>query len=89
MKILVLANHYNTLRIFRRELLIALAKAGHEVVISIPPCDEENRKVLESYGTRVIFTAFERRGTNPLDDLRLLDAYKKLVRSEKPDKVIT
>lgn len=89
MKILVLANHYNTLRIFRRELLIALANAGHEVVISIPPCEEENRKVLESYGTRVIFTAFERRGTNPLDDLRLLAAYKKLIRSEKPDKVIT
>lgn len=89
MKILVLANHYNTLRIFRRELLIALAHAGHEIVISIPPCDEENRLVLESYGARIIFTAFERRGTNPLDDLRLLAAYKKLIHSEKPDKVIT
>lgn len=89
MKILVLANHYNTLRIFRRELLIALANAGHEVVVSIPPCEEENQRVLASYGTRVIFTAFERRGTNPLDDLRLLTAYKKLIRSEKPDKVIT
>lgn len=89
MKILVLANHYNTLRIFRRELLIALTNAGHEVVISIPPCEDENREILESYGARVIFTAFERRGTNPLDDLRLLSAYKKLIRSEKPDKVIT
>ena len=48
MKILVLANHYNTLRIFRRELLKALSDAGHEVVVSIPPCDEENKKILES-----------------------------------------
>ncbi|MBP3393497.1 MAG: glycosyltransferase family 4 protein [Lentisphaeria bacterium] len=89
MKILVLANHYNTLRIFRRELLQALSAAGHEVIVSIPPCDEENRKLLESYGTRVIFTAFERRGRNPFADLKLLEEYKKLIKAEKPDKVIT
>lgn len=89
MKILVLANHYNTLRIFRRELLQALSAAGHDVVISIPPCDEENRKILESYGTRVIFTAFERRGRNPFADLKLLEEYKRLIKTEKPDKVIT
>ena len=89
MKILVLANHYNTLRIFRRELLQALSAAGHDVVISIPPCDEENRKILESYGTRVIFTAFERRGKNPLADLKLLEEYKRLIKAENPDKVIT
>ena len=89
MKILVLANHYNTLRIFRRELLQALSAAGHDVVICIPPCDEENRKILESYGTRVIFTAFERRGRNPFADLKLLEEYKRLIKAENPDKVIT
>ena len=89
MKILVLANHYNTLRIFRRELLIALANAGHQVIISIPPCDDNNRKILESYGARVLFTPFDRRGMNPLHDLRLLAAYKKLIHHEMPDKVIT
>ncbi len=89
MKILVLANHYNTLRIFRRELLIALARAGHNIVLSIPPCDDENRRMLESYGTRVVFTEFDRRGTNPLGDLQLLAAYQRLMREEKPDKVLT
>ena len=89
MKILVLANHYNTLRIFRRELLKAMAAADHEVVVSIPPCDEENKRILESYGTRVVFTSFDRRGTNPLDDLKLLAEYRRLVREEKPDKVVT
>lgn len=89
MKILVLANHYNTLRIFRRELLKAMAAAGHEIVVSIPPCDAENKQILESYGTRVVFTAFERRGTNPLDDLKLLAEYRKLIKAEKPDKVVT
>ena len=89
MKILVLANHYNTLRIFRRELLQALSAEGHEVVVSIPPCDEENKRILESYGTKVLFTSFDRRGTNPVGDLNLLREYKKMIRQEKPDKVIT
>lgn len=89
MKILILANHYNTLRIFRRELLQALSKAGHVVVVSIPPCDQKNKEILESYGTRVVFTTFDRRGTNPLEDLRLLREYQKLIRAECPDKVIT
>lgn len=89
MKILVLANHYNTLRIFRRELLQALSAEGHDVVISVPPCDEENQKILESYGTKVLFTVFERRGKNPFADLKLLSDYKTLIKNEKPDKVIT
>lgn len=90
MKILILANHYNTLRIFRRELLIRLRELGHEVVVSIPPCDNENRDTLCSYGCRVIFTKeMERRGMNPLQDLALLRAYRKLLRQEKPEKVIT
>ena len=89
MKILVLANHYNTLRIFRRELLKAMSAAGHEVVVSIPPCDTENKQILESYGTRVVFTSVDRRGTNPLDDVKLLWEYRKLIREEKPDKVVT
>ncbi len=89
MKFLILANHYNTLRIFRRELIIKLAELGHDIVISIPPCDAENKRILESYGSKVIFTEFERRGTNPLKDLSLLCEYKRLIKSEKPDKVIS
>ena len=88
MKILILANHFNTLRIFRRELIKKLAENGHEVVISIPACDDENKAILESYGSRVIFTDFERRGTNPIKDLSLLREYKRILKSEKPDKVI-
>ena len=89
MRILILANHYNTLRIFRRELIKSLSNAGHEIYISIPPCDDENKGILESYGTQVLFTDFDRRGMNPIKDLRLLREYKHLIRKTKPDKVIT
>lgn len=88
-KILVLANHYNTLRIFRRELLIRLCKEGHSVTASFPECDEENRQILESYGCSVVFTPVDRRGMNPLKDGQLLLQYMKLIKEYKPDKVIT
>lgn len=88
MRLLILSNHYNTLRIFRRELLKDLSQK-HEVIVSMPECDDENRELIESYGCKVIFTDMERRGMNPLKDLSLLRRYKKLVKEVDPDKVIT
>jgi len=88
-KILILANHYNTLRIFRRELLQELYKQGHDVIVSMPESDADNKNQIESYGCKVIFTPVERRGMNPVKDLKLLFDYIQLLRKEKPDKVIT
>lgn len=88
-KILILANHYNTLRIFRRELIKKLAELGNEVIISIPPAEKQEIDTLESYGSRVIITDMERRGMNPVKDISLLNRYKKLLREVNPDKVIT
>lgn len=88
MKILILANHFNTLRIFRRELIKTISQQGNDVVISIPTCDNENKQILESYGAKVIFTDFERRGMNPLKDFRLFLQYRRLIKDENPDKVI-
>lgn len=88
-KILVLANHYNTLRIFRRELLIRLCEEGHTVRVSIPECDEENLQILESYGCSVVFTPVDRRGMNPCADCQLMLRYIKLIREFMPDKIIS
>ena len=88
-KILILANHYNTLRIFRRELIKKLAELGNEVLISIPPAEKQEIDTLESYGSKVIITDMERRGMNPVKDISLLNRYKKLLREVNPDKVIT
>lgn len=88
-KILILANHYNTLRIFRRELIKKLAELGNEILISIPPAEKQEIDTLESYGSKVIITDMERRGMNPVKDISLLNRYKKLLREVNPDKVIT
>ncbi|MDO5472609.1 MAG: glycosyltransferase family 4 protein [Akkermansia sp.] len=85
-KILILANHYNTLRIFRRELLEELHRLGNVLVVSIPPCDEENKSILKGYGCRIIETKeMDRRGMNPIRDMKLLLRYRQILAAEHPD----
>lgn len=89
-KILILANHYNTLRIFRRELLEEFHRLGHEIIVSIPPCDKENEDILRSYGCQIIPTPeMERRGMNPVKDIALLKRYLRIISKESPDLVIS
>lgn len=87
-RILVLANHYNTLRIFRKDLLIKLSSLGNEILIVIPECDKDNKRTLESYGCSVKFIKMERRGMNPIHDVGLFRTYYSLIKEYKPDKVI-
>lgn len=87
MKILILSNYANGLYLFRKEVLAAFLKAGYEVVVSVPP--DENCKKVEELGCKVIPTEFERRGNNPIHDLKLLLKYIKLLRTQKPDIVLT
>lgn len=87
-RIIVLANHYNTLRVFRKDLLIRLSSLGNEVLIAIPECDPDNKRTLESYGCEVRFIKMERRGMNPIHDIGLFRTYYSLIKEYKPDKVI-
>ena len=86
MKILILSNCSGGLYAFRRELIRKLLSSA-EVYASIPGTGalEELREL----GCRVFLTDIDRRGINPLKDLKLLLRYWKLLRQEKPDLVIT
>lgn len=88
-RILILANHYNTLRIFRRELIKELVKQGNIVYIAIPKCDKENINILKSYGAIIRIVNVDRRSVNPLKDIKLFFDYRKLIKHIRPDKVIT
>lgn len=89
MKILILANHYLTLRVFRRELIQKLSES-HEVIISLPEDIKEYMDELRSFGARLVYVKnMDRRAINPIEDLKLISEYKKLLKEEKPDKVIT
>ncbi len=86
MKYLILTNHSHMLWQFRRDLLAALLTRG-EVAVCTPFCGREEELV--RLGCRLIRTEVDRRGLNPLTDLRLFFRYRRLIRAEKPDAVIT
>lgn len=87
MKVLILANSPIGLRNFQLELFDAIIGAGHELAVSVP--DPKDVPELYERDCRIIPTAIDRRGINPVKDLTLLRFYKKLLRSEKPDVVLT
>lgn len=86
MKILILANNDIGLYRFRKDLIEELLKK-HKVYISLPygPLVDN----LKEMGCRFIDTPVDRRGLNPLTDLRLLSGYRIMLRKLRPDLVIT
>lgn len=82
-RILFLANHFITLYSFRRELIKKLLEEGHEVWLSLPE-DPENEYFRE-LGCRIVPTGIDRRGMNPVKDLKLLAFYKKILSGIEPD----
>ena len=87
MKVLILTNYANGLYLFRKEVLAEFIKQGFETVVSVP--NDENCKKIEELGCRVIPTEMERRGNNPVKDFKLFMSYRKLLKQEKPNVVLT
>lgn len=87
MIILVIANNDIGLYKFRKELLQKLIDDGNEVYISLP-----NGNLVQSMvdmGCKFIDTAVDRRGINPVTDLKLFLNYRKMIGKVKPDFIIT
>lgn len=87
MKVLVLANFGMGLYKFRKELLEALVRDKHYVIVSFP--EDEYVKIIEDIGCQFENTEVDRRGKNPLKDLKLLWNYYKLIKKYKPDVILT
>lgn len=85
-KVLVLTNSSGGLYDFRGEFIEALC-ASYEVWVSMP--DDVKGMELEAAGCHIIETPINRRGINPLEDLKLYRAYAKMMKELKPDLVIT
>ena len=85
-KILILANNDVGLYKFRKEIIEELLKEN-EVYISLPYGKLVDKLI--SMGCKFIDTPVDRRGINPLTDLKLLNSYRKLFNKIKPDLAIT
>lgn len=85
-KILILANNDIGLYKFRKELIEELLK-DNEVYISLPHGNFVNDLI--KMGCNFINTPIDRRGINPIKDLKLLYNYLKIFKRIKPNLVIT
>lgn len=85
-KILIIANNSSGLYDFRHDLIIELGKQT-EVYVITP--DGDKIDLLQKICKKVIIVPIDRRGTNPFKDLKLLLTYKEIMKSYKPDLVVT
>ncbi|MBR3290444.1 MAG: glycosyltransferase family 4 protein, partial [Clostridia bacterium] len=81
-RVLLLANHFITLFAFRKELIEELLKQQYEVYLSLP--ESEDNDYFAKQGCKIINTPIDRRGVNPLNDLKLLGFYKKIISEIDP-----
>ncbi|MDO4815586.1 MAG: glycosyltransferase family 4 protein [Bacillota bacterium] len=87
MRILIAANDSDGLYFFRRDLIKRFIDDGHEVYVSLP--DGDWTESLVEMGCHFIETPVDRRGINIKNDIKLLIKYFKIIKSVKPDLVIT
>ena len=82
MKVLVLANNDVGLYKFRKELIHSILEKGNEVYISLPYGELVDNLV--EMGCTFIDTPVDRRGINPATDIKLIQEYKRILKSVKP-----
>lgn len=85
-KILVLANSSKGVYGFRNEFILKMLEE-YEVYISVP--DDVCTRELEEEGCNILYTPINRRGMNPVEDLKLYFNYRKLLKEVRPDVVLT
>ena len=85
-KVLVLTNSSGGLYDFRNEFIEALLK-DNQVFISVP--DDVKTEELSKEGCQIIKTPINRRGVNPIEDLKLYRAYRSMMKELQPDLVVT
>lgn len=86
-RILFLANHFITLYSFRKELIRRLIEEGNEVYLSLP-ADPDNMYFMD-LGCSIITTEIDRRGVNPVKDMKLIAFYKKMISEINPDVIFS
>lgn len=85
-KVLIISNVTQGLVNFRRELLEKLVNSYSVIIVAE---DNGGKEKLDELGCRFINVAIERHGTNPLNEIKVINIYKRILNSERPDVVLT
>ena len=87
MRILILSNSDEGIYRFRKELLTTLIHDNNEVFVCV--FNGKYVEKIKDIGCEYIPIDFNRKGTNPIKDLQLLNKYTKIIDTIKPDAVLT
>ena len=71
---------------FRGDLIKALQAKGFEVLVTGP--DQTEREMIDALGVRFVELPMNKTGTDPLADLRYCLSLWKLIRKERPDRIL-
>jgi len=86
-KVLIFCNSLVGLLSFRKELIEELKNNKYGVIVVAP--QHEYADDLKKLKCKYVPIEMDLRGTNPVKDLGLIKAFKKIVKNEKPDVVLT
>ena len=88
-KVMIFGSFAPSLINFRGPLIAAIADKGHEVVAVAPDIDEEVADGLRKLGARPREFQVTNQSVNPLAMLAAIRAFRRLLREEKPDVLIS
>lgn len=86
-KVLFVGNNEIGLYNFRKEVVTSFIEKGFNVIVCCP--FENKEQQFQQIGCKTIDVLIDRRGKNPLTDLKLLFTYFKIIKKEKPDYIFS
>lgn len=93
MRFLIICNCSSGLISFRGKLIEYFTNAGHEIFAIVPHTSDDvelkAEKELEKLKCVLKYINMERRGINPIKDIKLIRTYNKIIKEVRPDKIIT
>jgi glycosyltransferase involved in cell wall biosynthesis len=86
-KVVILSNHHAYTYNFRKEIIQRLIEENYKVYVVLPYGEKVG--LLKEMGCEFIDLPLDRRGMNPITDLKLLMNYHKIIKQIKPDAVLS
>jgi len=89
-QILMIGNSHLSIFDTRGELIKSFISKGYDVTVAFPNGPYgQGEESAETYHCKFVETPLNKRGKNPLQEIKLLIQYNKLIRSGRPDAVLT
>lgn len=89
-KVLILSNYVGGLFNFRFELIERLLKESYKIYFSVPETiDDSREQSLKEMGLKHMQININRRGVNPIEDLKLIFKYRNIIKKANPDIILT